>query len=86
MVVAAPGPELEHHRLGISVGRKVGKAVTRNKIKRMVREYYRTAVKNMELTSMPGGADFVVVVRPGAAELVFADIVGELESCFRKLQ
>ncbi|MEA2331106.1 MAG: ribonuclease protein component [Thermoleophilaceae bacterium] len=51
-------------RLGISVGRKLGGAVERNRIKRLLRDaFWSTAA---ELTP---GHDFVIVARPAAGEL-----------------
>jgi ribonuclease P protein component len=51
-------------RLGLVVSRKVGNAVVRNRVKRVLRECFR---------SMPGfapdGVDLVVIPRAGAAEL-----------------
>ncbi|MEO1236939.1 MAG: ribonuclease P protein component [Planctomycetota bacterium] len=47
------------HRLGLSVGRRVGKAVTRSRVKRMVREAFR-----LTRHGWPGAYDLVVVVRP----------------------
>lgn len=47
-------------RLGISVQRKVGGAVQRNRIKRVIREVFR---RNREL--FPRNADIVVTIRPG---------------------
>jgi len=56
---AADGP-----RLGISVGRKVGGAVDRNKVKRLLREVFWASADNL-----PEGHDFVVVARPDAGPL-----------------
>ena len=52
-------------RLGLSVGRKIGKAVTRNKVRRAVRESF------WELPELiQPGRDYVIVARPGAEALL----------------
>ena len=54
----------EPPRLGLSVGRKVGGAVERNRVKRMLREAFWASED-----SLPAGHDFVVVARADAAAL-----------------
>lgn len=56
-------------RLGLSVGRKIGNAVVRNKVKRRLRE----AFWGLDEGLLPSGHDFVVVARPGVEDLVDRD-------------
>jgi len=60
VVVYAVANELPYSRLGLSVGRKHGTAVQRNRIKRLLREAYR-----LERPQLPAGLDLVVVPRQG---------------------
>ncbi len=60
-------------RLGITVSRKVGDAVSRNRVKRWVRECFRRA-----RGKFPQDVDLVVVARPGAADAGFEPVCREL--------
>jgi ribonuclease P protein component len=59
-----PGELRDGPRLGLSVSRRVGGAVQRNLVKRLLREAF-----SLEGTSLPADLDVVVVARPEALEL-----------------
>ena len=61
-------------RLGVTVSRKVGNAVVRNRVKRRIREWFRRG--RGELGS---GVDVVVIGRASAAGLEHAAFVAELD-------
>lgn len=70
----------ESPRLGVSVGRKIGGAVERNRVKRLLREAFWAAA-----TDLPPGHDFVIVARPDAGELARERGEPGIEAALREL-
>jgi ribonuclease P protein component len=70
----------EEARLGVSVGRKVGGAVERNRVKRLLREAFWSLG-----SSLPDGHDFVVVARPDAGDLARREGEQGIEGALREL-
>ena len=73
IVITAPAGT-DHSRLGVTASRKYGNAVTRNKMKRKLREFFRV---RQAFLSPP--RDIVIIPKSRAQELSFAQIVTELE-------
>ena len=67
VVMRALPNEIDISRCGFSVGKKVGKAVTRNRVKRLLREIVR-------LTPLKSGWDIVFIARPAAANADYANL------------
>ena len=65
-------------RLGVSVGRRVGGAVERNRVKRLLRESFWAISPEL-----PEGHDFVIVARAEAGTL--ADQAGALQNELREV-
>lgn len=64
----------EEFRLGLSVSKKVGNAVTRNRVKR----YIRQAFLELKDDLLPN-ADYIIIARPQAAKLDFHESKKSLE-------
>jgi ribonuclease P protein component len=72
---------LDVTRLGLSVSRKVGNAVTRNTVRRRLKENFHAALAG----DLPEGLDLVVSARPAAAAASFQELSGEFSKALRKL-
>ncbi|MEP6470750.1 MAG: ribonuclease P protein component [Acidobacteriota bacterium] len=76
----APADAPPRPRLGISVSRRVGGAVTRNRVRRRLREIFR---RSRELFGSRG-ADVVLNARPSASEATFEELSQEYRSLLLK--
>jgi ribonuclease P protein component len=73
-------PDEDGPRLGLSVSRRVGGAVDRNRVKRVLREAFWA-----EADRLPPGSDYVVVARPDARELAEREGAGGVRTVLAEL-
>jgi ribonuclease P protein component len=69
-----------HLRLGITVSRKVGGAVVRNRVKRILREVFRRS-----LNQTPIQIDIVFNAKSGCAGVSYAELQVELLAAINKI-
>ena len=70
LVLYARANRLSTNRVGVTVGKKLGKAVVRNRVRRRLREVYR-----LHESRFQPGWDIVVVARSRCVTSSFQDIV-----------
>ncbi len=68
-------------RLGITVSKKVGNAVTRNKTKRRIKSFYRQK-KNIMLNNI----EFILIAKTNSAQSKWIDFQNDLNQITKKLE
>jgi ribonuclease P protein component len=79
LVLNAAPNELEHPRLGVTVSRRIGKAVTRNLVRRRIREAVR-----LRLPELQPGQDLLFVARGPSATAGWAALRGAVDTLLRQ--
>jgi len=79
-VILSPNPSGEK-RLGIAVSKKVGNAVKRNRIKRLLKEFFR-----LNKDQLPDSKDMVIIAKKDVSPLKYRDVCLELADIFKKKQ
>jgi len=77
-VILSPNPSGEK-RLGVAVSKRVGNAVKRNRIKRLLREFFR-----LNKDGLPDSQDMVIIAKKDVPLLKYQDVCLELADLLRK--
>ncbi len=68
------------NQLGLTVGTKVGKAVTRNLVRRRIKDAYRRNEENFAI-----GFDIVIVARTKSSYATYAELESDMLFLFKRL-
>lgn len=79
IVIVNPGRQVS--RLGLTISRRVGNAVCRNKLKRWIREYFRHSYKRFS-----AAVDVSVIAKRQAGSLSHLQVNRELQTVFARLE
>jgi ribonuclease P protein component len=81
LVLSVLPNDLEYSRFGFAVGRRIGNAVCRNRIKRRMRESVRIRIQGGEIT---GGWDVVLIARRPIQDASFRQVDGAIGLLLRR--
>lgn len=73
--------QLDYNRVGYSVSKKVGKAVIRNRAKRLMKEVFR-----LNEDRLKQGYDFVFIARVRMKEATYSDVEKSMKRLFKEMK
>ncbi|TCS80822.1 ribonuclease P protein component [Tepidibacillus fermentans] len=73
--------QIESYRFGISVSKKLGKAVVRNRVKRLIKEAIRSVISRNEIKKHK---DYIFIARKPIIEMDLEQIEKSIEYLFNK--
>lgn len=68
-------------RIGLSVSKKIGNAVTRNRIKRLIRQVF-----SEEKDRIAKNSDYIIIARKPTAEMSYYEVKSSLNHLFKKMK
>lgn len=79
LVLYIVGNRSDFNRMGVSVSKKVGKSVVRNKVRRRIKECYR-----LNCDKIKSGYNIIFIARVNAKEASYKEIEKSMMSLFRR--
>ena len=79
-IIVYRSSERDQSRIGITVTKKIGNAVTRNRLKRVCREFFRTHQERLV-----GFYDVHVIARGASSGVAHKELVSSLEKLFSQI-
>jgi ribonuclease P protein component len=73
-------PDIKDFRIGLSVSKKIGNAVTRNKVKRLIRQVFLE-----EKDNIAKGKDYIIIARKPSAQMNYHEVKKSLVHLFIKM-
>jgi len=80
LIIIFSGNNEPIRRLGITVSKKVGGAVKRNRVKRLLREFFR-----LHKEQLPEASDILFIAKPGSAYLNYSALSKEMVDFFKRI-
>jgi len=80
LIIIFPGNNEPIRRFGIAVSKKVGGAVKRNRVKRLLKEFFR-----LHKERLPESSDILFIAKPDSAYLNYSALSKEMVDFFKHI-